>query len=178
MKYQRVTQILYPFGGLKYVDSTILENAAVRGTKVHNICEGIATGLGVWDIPEEYKGYVDSFNNWFDQGRKIKAVEERFFCDDMCITGKVDFIIEGPNGLVIVDLKTGQSESKSWLLQGSAYSYLAKKKGYDIKEIMFLRLKRNGRPPREYYYDENMTLFKECLNVYRYFYGKRAERYN
>lgn len=175
MDYQRVTEILYPFSGMKYVKKTVLENAAARGTKVHKICEAIAGGLEGWEAPAEYQPYVDSFNSWFKRKHKIISIEERFFCNELRITGQVDFIVEEPKGLYIVDLKTSQQESKSWLLQGSAYSYLAKKKGYDVKGIMFLQLKRDGTPSREYFYDENMDLFRKCLDVYRYFYGKKGK---
>lgn len=176
MDYLRVTEILYPFSGLKYVDAEVLERACVRGTKVHKICEGIVRGIEGWEIPEDYQGYIKSFRSWWDQGRIISSIEERFYCDDLCITGQVDLVVEGPKGAMIVDLKTSQQESKSWWLQGSAYAYLAKKKGYDVKEIMFLKLNRDGKPAREYFYEENMELFSECLNVYRYFYGKRPRK--
>lgn len=173
-EHLRVTEILYPFSGLKHVDPTILENAAVRGTKVHSICEGIMQGIE-WDVPEEYKGYVDSFMDWYVERPKVISQEQRFFCDDLMITGQVDVITETKDGCVIVDLKTSQRESRSWLLQGSAYSYLAKKAGYKIVDILFLKLERDGKAARRFYYDENFTLFRETLNVYRYFWGKKEK---
>ncbi len=185
MEYQRVTEILYPFSGLKYVDPTILENAAARGTRVHKACEAIASGLEGWELPSEFQGYIASFRSWFDRGHKIIAIEERMFCDELGITGQVDLIVEEPEenligdeaqGVFIVDLKTSQNEAKSWMLQGSAYSYLAKQIGYHVKGIMFLRLRRDGSPAKEHHYDENMDLFRECLNVYRYFYGRKTKK--
>lgn len=44
--YTRVTEVLSQFSGLDKVPKDILENAARRGTKVHNICEAIVTGIG------------------------------------------------------------------------------------------------------------------------------------
>lgn len=173
MDFQRVTEILYPFSGLKHVDPQVLENAAVRGTKVHKACEAIVEGLGEWNIEPEHRGYIESFKSWWGKGRKVLSVEERFYCERLGVTGQVDLIVEEPDGVYIVDLKTSASESKSWLLQGSAYSYMAKKKGYPIEKIMFLKLLRDGRVPKQFYYEENMQLFEECLNVYRYFYGRK-----
>ena len=44
--YTRVTEILSAFSGLNNVPKDILENAGRRGTKVHDICEAIVSGLG------------------------------------------------------------------------------------------------------------------------------------
>lgn len=173
MEHLRVTEVLYPFSGLKYVDPTILENAAARGTKVHKICEGIVNGIDGWDCDEELTGYVQSFRKWWGRGQDVLACEERMFCDDLGITGKTDLIVNFQNRTYIVDLKTSMSESKSWMLQGSVYSYLAKKAGYEIQGIMFMRLRRDGSEPKYHYYEENMDLFKECLNVYKYFFAKK-----
>lgn len=176
MKYNRVTEILYPFSGMKYVDAEVLENACVRGTKVHKACEAIVGGMDGWNMPEELNGYITSFRDWWGKGKDVVSVEERFHCDKFRITGQVDLIIREPEGCFIVDLKTSKAESKSWLLQGSAYSYLAKQKGYDVSSIMFLKLDRDGKPPRPYFYEEDFGLFKQTMNVWRYFYGKKDER--
>jgi len=177
MKHQRVTEILYPFTGMKYIDPVILENAAARGTKVHKICESIIEGIDGWGVPDELEGYVSSFRQWWKKGHEVVAVEKRMFCDKLGITGQADIIIKDEKkGLTIVDLKTSQSESKSWMLQGSAYSYLAKQMGYDVKNILFIRLRRDGSAPKFHEYEENFQLFEECLNVYRYFYGRKPRK--
>ena len=167
--YTRVTQVLYPFSGLDKVDPKILEKAANRGTRVHDICESIARNLGEWGNDEETKGYVDSFKIWWSQGVKVLAIEERFFCNDLMITGKVDMIIEVNGEAIILDLKTSAKPSKTWALQGSAYAYMARKNGYDIKGIQFLHLHKFGAEPRTYDYDDSFDLFSKCLHVYRYF---------
>jgi len=175
MDFLRVTEILSPFTGIKYVDKAVLENAAVRGTKVHAYCEAIARGVGMWDIPQDHQGYVDSFMYWWGNGRKVLDIEKRFYCKDLGITGQVDLVTQEKDGIYIVDLKTSAQESRSWCLQGSAYSHMAKAFGYDVKKIMFLKLLKDGKPAKEYFYDENMELFKECLSVYRHFYGKKSK---
>lgn len=176
MEYLRVTEMLSPFSGMQYVDKQILENACVRGTRVHKACEGIAKGLDGWDLPEEYQGYIDSFKKWHDKGQEYLEVEKRLYCSELGITGQIDFIVKGSDGCLIVDLKTSQRESKTWLLQGTAYSYLAKKAGYDVKGILFLKVERDGSEPKAYLYDENMDLFMEVYNVYKYFYGRKGKR--
>lgn len=42
--YTRVTEILKPFSGLDRIPKDIVANAARRGTKVHDVCEGIIRG--------------------------------------------------------------------------------------------------------------------------------------
>jgi len=176
MEYLRVTEILSPFSGMQYVDKQVLENACVRGTRVHKACEGIAKGIDGWDLPEEYQGYVDSFKKWFGRGKNFAEVEKRLYCPKLGITGQIDFIVKEPGGCIIVDLKTSQRESKSWLLQGTAYSYLAKQAGYDVKGIMFLKVGRDGSEPKQYLYKENMKLLTEVIDVYKYFYGRKGKR--
>ena len=44
--YTRVTEILSPFSGLDKIPKHILDNAARRGTRVHDVCESIVKGLG------------------------------------------------------------------------------------------------------------------------------------
>lgn len=176
MGYYRVTEILYPFSGMKYVKSDVLENAAVRGTKVHNACEGIARGLDPWPLDESLQGYMDSFMSWWGKGKNVLAVEQRFFSDTYGITGQVDLILNTPQGQILCDLKTSQQESKSWRLQGSAYSHMAKESGYDIKGILFLRLRRDGSFPKMHFYQEDMGMFKKCLDVFEYFFANKKQK--
>jgi len=171
-KYTRVTEILYPFSGLQTIPEHIVMNAAERGTKVHNICESIMKGLGDWGVDEETKPYVDSFNKWWSLGHKVLSIEQRFFCSELMITGQVDMILETDNGAVILDLKTSSKPSKTWPLQGSAYAYMAKQAGYDIKGIHFLHLSRLGNEPTLHVYDDQFELFKKCRDVYKHFFEK------
>lgn len=173
-EYLRVTEILYPFSGYDYVPSAILENAAVRGTKVHKICESITDGYD-FDYPEEFEGFIQSFLKWWERGHKVLHTEKRFFCNELGITGKVDYIIEGKDGNIIVDIKTSSKESKTWAMQGSAYSYLAKKSNIPIHTILFLKLDKDGKEPRAYFYNEDMELFKKILEVYKYFFVSKTK---
>lgn len=175
-KYTRVTEILYPFSGLASLDAGIVLNAAVRGTRVHNACEAIMKGIGVWNPGNDIQGYIHSFEQWWSLGQEIITIEERFFCDELLITGKVDCIVKTPQGLAILDLKTSYKPSKTWPLQGSAYAYMARKKGYDIQNIQFLHLSKNGIKPHLYEYTDHFDLFRKCLDVYNHFFRKRNAR--
>lgn len=153
-----------------------MANAARRGTKVHDICEGIVKGLGEWEVDDEVKGYVESFKLWWNQGIKVLALEKRFYCSKLMITGQVDMIIEAPEGAIILDLKTSAKPSNTWPLQGSAYAYMARQNGYDIKGIHFLHLNKNGYAPELYVYDDQFELFSKCLDVYKHFWGSHGRK--
>lgn len=145
--------------------------AAERGTKVHEICEGIIAGLGELGVDEETRPYVESFKKWWEIGWSVKEMEKRFFDDELKITGQVDLIIHTEHGLAIVDIKTSAKESKTWKLQGSAYAYLARKAGYDVKRLYFLHLNRNGGHPKLIEYEIDEGFFLAVLNIYQYFWG-------
>lgn len=170
--YLRVTKVLYPFSGLEKIDANVVAHAAERGTKVHKICEGIIQGIGELGVEEETRPYVESFKKWWSQGHKVFMLEQRFWCDDLEITGQVDLILETPEGLAIVDLKTSSKPSKTWEAQGSAYAYLAKKAGHDIKRVYFLHLQRDGRAAKIYEYPVDDSFFLAILRVYQHFFAK------
>src|ERR1041385_4765547 len=116
--YLRITTILYPFSGMQNIDQDVLVNAASRGSRVHKICEGIVTGIGELGVDDETWGSVERFKKSWGEGHKVIEVERRFWSDEHKITGQIDMIIETPEGLAIVDLKTSSKPSKTWFLQG------------------------------------------------------------
>lgn len=169
--YLRVTKVLWPFAGLDHIDPAVLSKAAERGTKVHRICEGIISGLGEFGVDEETAPYVESFKQWWNLGHEVFLMEERFFCDKYKITGQVDLILKTEDGLVLVDLKTSRKPSKSWQAQGSAYVYLAREAGFDVKKVFFLHLSREGKAPKLLEYDPDPSFFLSVLTVYNHFYA-------
>lgn len=174
-KYVRVTNVLYPFSGLDKINVDTVAHAAERGTKVHQICEAIAAGLGEHIDDKEMVGYVDSFKKWWEIGHSVIEMEKRFWCNDLKVTGQVDFIIDTPDGLAVVDLKTSYKPSKTWSVQGAAYAYLAKKNLYDIKKIYFIHLSKQGKFPKIYEYPVDDSFFLAVYRTYMHFYHKETE---
>lgn len=170
--YTRVTNVLYPFSGLEKIDADVVAHAAERGTKVHKICEGIILGLGELGVDNETSGYVESFKKWWALGHEVVMMEQRFWDDDLKITGQVDLILRTPEGLAIVDLKTSSRPSKTWQAQGSAYAYLAKKAGHDIQKIYFLHLNKHGNEAKVYEYPVDDGFFLAVLRVWAHFFQK------
>lgn len=169
--YLRVTSVLYPFSGLQKIDPNVVAYAADRGTRVHKICEAVVKGLGDVDNDLETWGYVESFRRWWGEGKPLVEMERRFWCDDYEITGQVDMIIDTPEGLALVDLKTSSRPSKTWAMQGSGYYYLAKRAGLDIKKILFVHLNKHGKEPDVIEYDPDVDFFLAILRVYKHFFG-------
>lgn len=168
--YVRVSHVLYPFSGLDKIDADVVAHAADRGTRVHKICEGIIQGYGEIGTDEETQGYVESFKKWWADGHAVVTMEERFWDDDLEVTGQCDLILHTDDGLAIVDLKTSYKESKTWAVQGSAYAYLAKKAGYDIKKIFFVHLNKHGKEPKIYEYPVDDSFFLAVFRSWEYFY--------
>jgi len=168
--YSRVTNILYPFSGLEKIDSEIVAHAAARGTKVHKICEGIIEGIGEIDVDDETRGYVESFKKWWSIGHDVVMMEQRFWDDELKITGQVDLILRTPDGLAVMDLKTSYRPSKTWEAQGCAYAYLARKAGHDIKKIYFLHLNKHGKQAKIYEYPIDDGFFLSIYRVWVHFF--------
>lgn len=168
--YTRVTNVLYQFSGLDKIDAGIVAHAADRGTKVHKICEGIILGLGELGVDDETRPYVESFKQWWEKGHEVLMMEKRFWDDELQLTGQVDLIVRTPDGLAIIDLKTSSRPSDTWPAQGSAYAYLAKKAGHDIKKIYFLHLLRSGREAKLYEFPVDDSFFLAIFRVWGHFY--------
>lgn len=175
-EYTRVTEVLFPFANLAHIDPQILQNAATRGKIVHDCCDAITQEIGYIVSDEKINKYIESFKLWLPKQFIDKPA--RFFCKDLMITGECDAIYEEDGGLVLVDYKTSAKESKTWQLQGSAYAYLARKIGYNIKRIEFVKFCKNGKIPTVFVYEERFDLFLKCLELYRHFFkDKSTENY-
>lgn len=173
--YTRVTTVLYPFSGLDKLDPEVVAHAGERGSKVHKICEAIIQGLGELGVEEETKGYVESFKKWWGEGKEVVLLEQRFWDDILQITGQIDLIINTPEGLAIVDLKTSYKPSPTWEVQGNAYARLARKSGYDIKRIFFLHLNKHGKEAKIYEYPVT-EIFNSVAEVWKHFYAPKEKQ--
>jgi len=176
--FDRVTDVLFQFSGLRDVDPEILKKAAYRGTCVHNACDSIMLDLPMDDIDPNYMGYVRSFELWA-KDKSFLPKPERFFCDKLMLTGECDGLYEEDGKVVLFDLKTPAKESPSWVLQGSAYDYLAFLYGYKIHRVEFVKLDKKGADPLVYGYPNLQSHFEEfkmLLDIYRkYFKNNRSE---
>lgn len=170
--YLRVTNVLYPFSGLQNIDADVLAHAAERGTRVHKICEAIVCGIGEVGVDDETWGYVESFKRWWEKGINVVKMEQRFWDDELELTGQVDLITTDHGNLAVVDLKTSSKPSKTWQAQGSAYAYLAKRSGYNIQRVHFLHLNKHGKEPKIHEYPVDDSFFLSIYRTYKHFFHK------
>lgn len=180
-EYDRVTTVLSPFSGMNAIPKHILDAACARGTAVHKIIEAKICDVGIPNIEAELGdigatlgGFIKSYDLWAEDKNSLRTAS-RFYDDKLQITGECDALYKSADGIVLVDFKTSAKEGKTWNLQGSAYSYLAKLEDFSIKRIEFVKLDKNGGKPHVYEYEENMDLFIKCLELYRLFFKKREE---
>lgn len=179
IEYTRVTEPLFILSGLTKVDPTVLQNAAERGTKVHELADALINHLGVFDLDEKIIGYMDSFKQWYID-KDFITKPERFYCDEHMLTGECDAIYNSPDGLVLVDFKTPLNESKTWRYQLSAYAYLARKQGLDIRHVEAVKLDKLGHFPKVYRYEEDWQTYLNCLKIFKIFFksGKVESAYD
>lgn len=176
--YLRVTEILRPFSGVDNIPVDILMQAAERGTQVHQLIDAINAGIGTPAIPDNFLGYMHSFEEW-NLEKVYLPKPARFFDDDLKITGECDALIELDDSIVLVDFKTSAKESKSWCLQGVAYAMLAKKAGITVDKIHFVKLSKFAEKAQIFKYeytDKAVNQFLACLEVYRYFELHKSKR--
>ena len=174
--YYRVTEVLSKFSGLDKIDLSVLANEAERGTRCHNFCELYAKNELFVEIDLDCKPYVDSFIEWFDLTvERVEFLEKRLFCDDLRITGQMDMLayLKGDEKPSLIDIKTPQTESKTWPLQLAAYRHLMDANSIDYKNSFVLQLNKSGSSAKIFDYtsrsEKDLELFKNLLSVHQYF---------
>jgi hypothetical protein len=95
---------------LKKAPTRMRDDAAVRGTKVHNIAEKLTKGQEV-DVPEELRGHVESAMRFLDEWKvKPLLVENTVGSYRWGYGGTFDIVGEVPDGRrILFDYKTGKS---------------------------------------------------------------------
>lgn len=145
--YPRVSEIIgkQNIDEMRSIPVEILANASIRGTKVHNYCTAHAKKLWIPDIEEEYKPYVNSFINWYDENvSELLYSNERLYDDSLCFTGEFDIIVllKESGKIAMIDLKTSANASRSWPIQLAAYKHLCELNKVHADMYMNLHLKK------------------------------------
>lgn len=174
-EYIRVTDVLAAFSGVDKIPKQILEVAADRGTRAHKAIDGMLKNLGSWGIEEDIAPYIASYNEWAVKNPEVIATEERFYDNELGITGQIDLICKIDGQTWIIDFKTSSKPYAYWELQLSAYKHLAGYAGMKIDRMAALHLCKHGGPCDLIEYQDRFPLFLNCLEVYKYFFknGKR-----
>ena len=170
----RVTEILEPHTDFSKVPESTLEQAAYRGTKVHQSCAAYAQKLWA-PIPQEYAGYFFSFQTWFDEYvEEVVYVEKELIDPIYGFVGHIDFYGRLKSlGRALLDWKTPITLYKQWKIQLSAYGRLLEVDKKKVDVVASLQLDPNGKTPKMVRYEgesaQDFNIFLGLLNAHYYF---------
>jgi len=173
----RVTDVLNLYFDHSSIRDDLLDAASERGKFVHLWAKNYSKGIWTPITYDEYRGYLESFRDWFDKYVvKVFFVEKRFDDPDLGFTGQPDLgcILRGESDPLIVDYKTSAMTQKVWLCQVSAYIELARKNGIPVKRGGSLKLNGEGRSAKFVpvdYSAEAFSIFLSALNAHRWLRG-------
>lgn len=186
--FLRVTEVISPYTGIEFVPEHFLNAAAERGTKVHQYIENFFNCLRYEEVDFNLTHYMDSFYQYWEENQHQYmnfTVENRYFCNDLMITGQVDLINHEDDKITIVDWKTSsRPHHKAWALQSAAYRYLIEQNNNPnvrVDNVLFVLLKKDGKKPTLHKYDDyerNLDIFLKCLELYRHFDMDKTRRKN
>ena len=123
----------------------VLENAANRGTAVHNAIENYIN-FGIEDISEELNPYFLAFLRFLsDKQPNILATEKKVYHKFLRYAGTVDFICEIDGKVYLIDFKTTAVLMKMLTeVQLEAYKKAIESHGLRIDAKAVLHLKKDG----------------------------------
>tara|TARA_B100001057_G_scaffold469378_1_gene529622 strand:- start:3379 stop:4053 length:675 start_codon:yes stop_codon:yes gene_type:complete len=137
------------------VANHISNQAATRGTAVHNMVEDHLNNVNVDEVEKYKKQFLPRmmFNVLKPELIKINNIrlqEAAMYSSDYTVAGRVDCIGEYDGVLSVIDFKTSTKEkSEDWIenyfVQGSAYSQMYKEHfGEEVPQIVILITTEQG----------------------------------
>lgn len=112
---------------LKELPSKVRDEAAVRGTAVHDMAETLAATGSVEEVPDELAGFVEGYADFLDRFQITPLLAERVVASRKdWYAGKFDLIAISPllndGKPVMIDIKTSKSVYGETGIQTAAYS--------------------------------------------------------
>lgn len=192
--YTRVSDISGAFAGYAKIPKHALDRAAERGKYVHSLIfdylNDVLISEDQWNCPlvnqigsidtENVKGYFDSFMKFWDNLKDPDIVlqEERYYDDELMITGAPDLVIMTNGHPMILDWKCTLKTGRHWDIQAHGYARLIAHgyvDGQDYKNYhcftgQFIRLNKYGDAPEVSHYSLDTAYFRRIHDLYfRYF---------
>jgi len=182
-EYPSITTVLSPRnkeGLMKWrkkvgekVATHIANKAAVRGSKVHKMCEDYLNGSDMEKHKKDFLPYClfnELKDKTFDNINEVIAQEVTLYSDKYRVAGRTDLIANYRNELSIVDFKTSTNERKdsyneNYYIQTAAYAEMFEElTGQPINQIVILVVTENGTV-QEFIKDkqEYLPLLEETL---------------
>ena len=168
-----VTTVMKPLSESYYgsIDKGTLDNAASRGTIVHQAIENYLL-FDITDIPPEHAGYLDAFVSWWGKASpQLVGTESRVYHKALRYAGTVDLscVIEGV--FTCIDIKTSSQVAEMLTrVQLEAYSRAFASHGVNYEQKTVLHLKKDGSHKTiDYKTDvEAFEVFGSLLTVHNY----------
>lgn len=152
-----VTEVLRPWAQWNRLPHHVVQYAAARGTRVHELIAEAAQAnmLGLPHSPPNLDdrplwGYVDSWTQWYhDQVDQVICVERQYHDLELGYHGRPDMIVvlrgDGDQQTV-VDIKTAKQTHHTWPYQLAAYVHLAEHNGHPpISKALVARVRQDRR---------------------------------
>ena len=162
-EYPSITTVLSPRnkeGLMKWrkkvgekVATHIANKAAIRGSKVHKMCEDYLNGSDMEKHKKDFLPYClfnELKDKTFDNINEVIAQEVTLYSDKYKVAGRTDLIANYRNELSIVDFKTSTNERKdsyneNYYIQTAAYAEMFEElTGNPINQIVILVVTENG----------------------------------
>jgi hypothetical protein len=181
MQHIRVSEILARLRDFSGIDPTILREKAEVGTEVHTNIHRFKTGrfemfnefpirnpqsLDILRWAERGRGYFDSYMEWEKENKpRFTVMEERYYDDELMITGQVDALMRTDSLPVLVDFKCShRPDLEIWAMQAHFYKYLLEKNGIKIADhFLFMQLKKDGENPTVFRIDFDEKVLSRCI---------------
>lgn len=152
------------------------QEAAERGTAVHEACHAHLTGGHSAPLPPDWQSYFISFQKWCELARpQVEVAEQRLIDPGFLYCGQPDFIGKTifREGRGLIDYKTSILFERWHRLQGAAYRRLAEVSSLETQWGAILRLRQNGTPAIMDYLPDNYLMdfnrFLMVLSLYDFF---------
>ncbi|GEM_PF-3225089 len=184
--FTRVSAISGAFGGYGNIPKEILNNAAARGSQVHDIIRDVILNVPVDGERYIYRGerntnslvgYMESFwKFWRPHDDSPAVFPDRMNDFNLMLTGEVDLITTINDERVLIDWKCTACASPAWDIQGNGYSLLYENSFHQvIDKILFVRLDKDGAEPEVVEIKHDIDLFMTAYEFYhRFFKGQKC----
>lgn len=103
---------------------------ASLGTAIHGASESVDRGESIDHLPESIRKDAGAYRALIEAAGLVPLAAETFVvCDELAVAGSFDRLLQGPNRVVIADLKTSGSADTAkyaglaWSIQLAAYAH-------------------------------------------------------
>lgn len=169
-----VSAVMEPLSNFEYgsINEKVLNNAAERGTSVHNSIENWIK-FGINDTDDEYMGYFRGFEEWWNINKpEVIGSEMRVYHKLLRYAGTIDLLAIIDGKITVVDFKTtSRLVEKNCGVQLEAYAQALGSHGISVEGKRILHLSIDGKWNEVIFPEKDMTrwrVFGSLKTIYDY----------